>query len=80
MLGFGWRVLNQDRVDPLRFGPLHAIWSTLAAQAPAVAGAEILAAGLVLVAVCSAAGYALTYWNFQLTRNPAGTVHISRGW
>ena len=72
-------MLNQDRVDPLRLGPLHAIWTALAGQPSAAAVAEVLVAALVLVALLSAAGYALAYWNFRLTRNLAGTVRVSRG-
>jgi putative membrane protein len=79
VVGFGWRLLNQAQVDPLRLGPLREVWTALSGQPAAVAAAEVGLATVLAVAVCSAAGYALAYWNFTLTRTSAGTLHISRG-
>lgn len=35
--------------------------------------------GVVLVAGLSVVAYALTFWNFRLTRNDRGSLHVSRG-
>jgi putative membrane protein len=34
---------------------------------------------LLLVSVLSVGGYVLSFWNFRLTREPGGTLHIRRG-
>ena len=38
-----------------------------------------LLAVVLLVAVCSTAGYALAFWGYRLTRHPGGTIHVTRG-
>jgi putative membrane protein len=34
---------------------------------------------VVVVALLSTAGYLLAFWNFRLTRQPGGTLHVTRG-
>ncbi|AHH95426.1 PH domain-containing protein [Kutzneria viridogrisea] len=38
-----------------------------------------VAALLVVVTIASVLGYVLSYWNFQVTREPSGTLHIRHG-
>jgi putative membrane protein len=45
----------------------------------ALAIAAVAALVLVAVVVASTVGYALAFWDFRLTRNPGGTLHVTRG-
>jgi putative membrane protein len=79
LVGFVSQRLNEAQLDPAQFGPLQALAGRLS-QRPLwvlLAGA---AAGLVALAtVASVGGYVLAFWGFRLTRQPGGTLHVSRG-
>jgi putative membrane protein len=77
--GFILNAAQDARVDPRSVGVLNDLGDALARMGLAVAVAAVLAAFVVLVAVCSTAGYVLAFWGFRLTRHPGGTLHVVRG-
>jgi putative membrane protein len=79
VVAFAWRLVNEADLDPQRFGPLRAVIRQLTTLPVPLAAAEVLGAGLVVVALASTVGYVLAFWNFRLTRSPSGTLHVSRG-
>jgi putative membrane protein len=77
--GLTTRILDETHVDPGQLGPLSALLDRWEKAAVTV---EILAAAVALllaVAVASTVGYVLAFYRFRLTRNSAGTLHITRG-
>jgi putative membrane protein len=77
--GIASRLINEGDVDPKTFGPLRATIDHLSRIALPLAIAEVALAVVVFVAAASTAGYLLAFWNFSLTRNPRGTLHVTRG-
>ncbi|MGC9665706.1 PH domain-containing protein [Planosporangium sp. 12N6] len=73
------RTINETHVDPTRYGPMRALAGHLAHAPVALAGAEVFATCVAVVAVASTFGYVLAFWGFRLTRHPAGTLHVTRG-
>ncbi|WIX83943.1 PH domain-containing protein [Amycolatopsis carbonis] len=79
MLGTVYHFAHELNLDPVRYGPLREladrvteepVWLTVVAAAIGL---------LLLVSVLSVGGYVLSFWNFRLTREPGGTLHIRRG-
>jgi putative membrane protein len=79
LIGFGFRLLREARLDPTEFGPIqramgylrgHSVWLDVGLAVAAVALA---------VVILSVAGYVLSFWGFRLTRHPGGTLQVSRG-
>jgi putative membrane protein len=79
LAAFGFRLVSDAQVDPLRIGPLRVVLSSLSRVPLPVAVTEVVVAGMVLVAVASTVGYLLAFWRFRLVRQPGGTLHVSRG-
>jgi putative membrane protein len=77
--GFVWRIISEAQVDPERFGPLRATTNELRRVPLGVAVVEVALAVIAVVAVASALGYILAFWSFRLTRQPNGTLHVTRG-
>jgi putative membrane protein len=77
--GFVVNGANEAHVDPRSVGPLRALGDALAGAPLGLAIAAVAAAVLLVVALCSTAGYVLAYWGFRLTRHPGGTLHVARG-
>jgi putative membrane protein len=79
VVGFLANLANEAHFDPERSGPVRRVVHSLdtAPLAPAIAAVAALV--LVAVVVASTVGYALAFWDFRLTRNPGGTLHVSRG-
>ncbi|MCW2948528.1 MAG: rane-flanked domain protein [Actinoallomurus sp.] len=77
--GVAGRAANEAHLDPGRLGPLSTLldrWE----RAPVTAEIAMLVAALVVaVAVASTIGYVLAFYRFRLSRNSAGTLHITRG-
>ncbi|WP_156096206.1 PH domain-containing protein [Amycolatopsis jejuensis] len=79
ILGTVYQFARELHFDPVRFGPLRELTSRVLAQ-PVWMTVVWAAAGLLLVvSVLSIGGYVLSFWNFRLTREPGGTLHIRRG-
>ena len=77
--GFLANATSEADVHPSDFGPLRDAVDWLD-RAPLVAAIVVLAvAAIAAVAVASTVGYVLAFWDFRLTRNPRGTLHVTRG-
>ncbi|WP_163506333.1 PH domain-containing protein [Fodinicola acaciae] len=70
---------NDVRVAIVNYGPVKDTINSLQQMGILVAIAVILVALVLVVAICSTVAYVLAYWNFRLTREQAGTLHIRRG-
>jgi putative membrane protein len=75
---FGHSV-NDFRIALERYGPVQQTITAVEQMGVLAAIAIILVILLVVVAICSTVAYVLAYWNFRLTREEAGTLHIRRG-
>ncbi|MFC3455981.1 PH domain-containing protein [Amycolatopsis speibonae] len=74
-----WHFAHQLNIDPENVGPLRDLMDGLANTAVwliVVVAAVVL---LVVVSLLSVGGYVLSFWNFKLTRESEGTLHIRRG-
>ena len=79
VIGFAFNILNEAGFDLEDWGPARDLADSLG-HAPVVLVAVALAAlALVAVVIASTVGYALSFWDFRLTRHPGGTLHVSRG-
>jgi putative membrane protein len=79
LAAFASHVASEAHVDVGRLGPLRAALDQLSGTALAAAIAEVAVGSVVVVAVASTIGYVLAFWGFRLTRNPRGTLHVTRG-
>ncbi|WP_345363737.1 PH domain-containing protein [Actinoallomurus liliacearum] len=77
--GVVWRSLNEAHVDPRRIEVLSALLDRFGRTSPAVDVLVVVVALLVVVTVASTLGYVLSFHGFRLTRNDAGTLHVTRG-
>jgi putative membrane protein len=77
--GFLANATNEADLHPSDFGPLRDVvdWLDGAPLTPVIAVVAITA--IVAVAIASTVGYVLAFWDFRLTRNPRGTLHVTRG-
>ncbi|QYN25871.1 PH domain-containing protein [Amycolatopsis sp. DSM 110486] len=79
MLGTVYHFAHELNLDPVRYGPLRELADRVT-QEPLWLTVVTAAIGLLLlVSVLSVGGYVLSFWNFRLTREPGGTLHIRRG-
>ena len=79
ILGTVYHFAHELHFDPTSFGPVRDL-TARALEQPVWLTVLVAAAGLlVLVSVLSIGGYVLSFWNFRLTREPGGTLHIRRG-
>jgi putative membrane protein len=77
--GFLANATSEADLHPSDFGPLRDLVDWLDG-APLTAAIAVLAvAAIVAVAIASTVGYVLAFWDFRLTRNPRGTLHVTRG-
>jgi putative membrane protein len=78
-VGTVYHFAHELHFDPIQFSLVRAVVGHFA-DTPTWLSLVLAAAGLlVLVSVLSVGGYVLSFWNFRLTREPAGTLHIRRG-
>jgi len=77
--GFLANATNEANIHPSDFGPLRAIVDWLEGAPLAVAIVVVAAVAVATVSVASTVGYVLAFWDFRLTRNPRGTLHVTRG-
>nr|WP_233223300.1 PH domain-containing protein [Amycolatopsis sp. CA-128772] len=78
-VGTVYHFAHELHFDPIQFSLVQAVVGHFA-ETPAWVSVVLAAAGLlVLVSLLSIGGYVLSFWNFRLTREPAGTLHIRRG-
>jgi putative membrane protein len=77
--GFLTNVASEANFDPERYGPLRDLADRLDRAPVALTLAVLAFLALVAVIVASTVGYALSFWDFRLTRHPGGTLHVTRG-
>jgi putative membrane protein len=77
--GFLLNLVNEANVDPESFGPLRRLVHELEHAPTVVAIAELAALAAVAVIVASTVGYVMAFWDFRLTRQAEGTLHVTRG-
>ncbi|SFW67236.1 PH domain-containing protein [Amycolatopsis australiensis] len=78
-VGTVYHFAHELHFDPVRFSLVQAVVGHFA-ETPAWLSLALAAVGLlVVVSLLSVAGYVLSFWNFRLTREPAGTLHVRRG-
>jgi putative membrane protein len=77
--GVAGRAVNEAHINPGRLGPVSALldrWENAGIPVEILVFALVL---MVAVAIASTLGYVLAFYGFRLTRNSAGTLHITRG-
>jgi putative membrane protein len=77
--GFLANAINESDVHPRDFGPLRDVVDPLGSAPLAAAIAVLAVVAIAAVAIASTVGYVLAFWDFRLTRNPRGTLHVTRG-
>lgn len=77
--GVAGRAMNEAHLDPGRLGPLSSALDRWEHAGLPVEIAVVAGVLLVAVALASTSGYVLAFHGFRLTRNTAGTLHITRG-
>jgi putative membrane protein len=77
--GVAGRAVNEAHIDPGRLGPVSTLLDRWEHAAVPVEIAVFAVALMVAVAVASTLGYVLAFYKFRLTRNSAGTLHVTRG-
>ncbi|WP_410588280.1 PH domain-containing protein [Amycolatopsis sp. lyj-23] len=79
VVGTVYHFAHELHFDPIRFSLVQAVVGHFA-DTPVWLSLVVAAVGLlVLVSLLSVGGYVLSFWNFRLTREPAGTLHVRRG-
>jgi putative membrane protein len=79
VVGFGYRIISAANVNPTRFGPIHSLLHDVSGTSPALVVLATAALAVVVIVVFSTIGYVLAFWNFRLTRQASGTLHVNRG-
>ncbi|ANN15472.1 hypothetical protein SD37_07235 [Amycolatopsis orientalis] len=74
-----WHFAHQLNIAPENVGPLRELLDGLAGTAVWLIIVVAAVALLVVVSLLSVGGYVLSFWNFKLTRETEGTLHIRRG-
>lgn len=78
LVGFGYQIVSETRLNPAHVGPVQFALHALGAASTAVAALAIVVATATVVAIASTLGYVLSFWNFRLVRL-AGTLQVTRG-
>jgi putative membrane protein len=77
--GFLANAIDLSHIEPSDFGPLRDVVD-LIDSAPLAAVVTVLAVlAIAAVTIASTVGYALAFWDFRLTHDPRGTLHVTRG-
>ena len=79
LIGLGWRILNEARLDPTQLSAVHQIRAHLQRTPLWIDVLQVVALVIVAVTVLSVAGYVLSFWGFRLTRHAHGTLQADRG-
>ncbi len=77
--GVAGRAFNEGHVDPGQLGIVSTMLDRWERASVPVEVLEAAIALLVLVVIASTLGYVLAFFRFRLTRNSAGTLHVTRG-
>jgi len=79
VVGFAFNVLNEAGFDLEDWGPARELAASLGHAPVVIVAVGLALLALVAVVIASTVGYALSFWDFRLTRHPGGTLHVSRG-
>jgi putative membrane protein len=79
LLGLGWRVVSEGRVQVNRLAPYRVAVRQLDRWPLALDIGVVLVGVIAFVVIASTAGYVLAFWRFRLTRHSGGTLHVARG-
>jgi len=74
-----WHFAHQLNIAPENVGPLRDLLDDLANTALWLIVVVAAVGLLVVVSLLSVGGYVLSFWNFKLTRESEGTLHVRRG-
>ncbi|MGK4594284.1 PH domain-containing protein [Amycolatopsis sp. w19] len=74
-----WHFAHQLDIAPENVGPLRDLLDDLANTALWLIVVVAAVGLLVVVSLLSVGGYVLSFWNFKLTRESEGTLHVRRG-
>ncbi|RSN31479.1 hypothetical protein DMC61_15160 [Amycolatopsis sp. WAC 04169] len=74
-----WHFAHQLNIAPENVGPLRDLLDDLANTALWLIVVVAAFGLLVVVSLLSVGGYVLSFWNFKLTRESEGTLHVRRG-
>ena len=78
-VGFAANFANEAHLDPSSYGVLRDAIDRLRDAPLTLAVVVTLFTAVAVVALASTIGYVLAFWDFRLTRNPLGTLHVTRG-
>ncbi|MFC4086990.1 PH domain-containing protein [Amycolatopsis samaneae] len=79
LVGTVYHFAHELHLDPVELGPVRSLADQVTAAPLWLVVVLAAAALLVVVSLLSVGGYVLSFWNFRLTREPEGTLHIRRG-
>jgi len=77
--GFAANFASEAHIDLNEHGAFRGVIDTVRDTPIVLAILAGLVVGMVLVAIASTVGYVLAFWDFRLTRDPRGTLHVTRG-
>ena len=77
--GFAANFISEAHIDLREHSALRGVVDTVRDTPVGLAVLVGLVIGMVVVAIASTVGYVLAFWDFRLTRDPRGTLHITRG-
>jgi putative membrane protein len=77
--GFLANAIDLSHIHPGDFGPLRDVVDLLDSAPLAAVVAVLAVLAIAAVTIASTVGYALAFWDFRLTHDPRGTLHVTRG-
>jgi putative membrane protein len=77
--GFAANFISEAHIDLRQHSALRGVIDTVRDTPVGLAILIGVVIGMVVVAIASTAGYVLAFWDFRLTRDPRGTLHVTRG-
>jgi putative membrane protein len=77
--GFAANFISEAHIDLREHSALRGVIDTVRDTPVGLAVLIGVVIGIVVVAIASTVGYVLAFWDFRLTRDPRGTLHITRG-
>lgn len=79
LIGFGFRLLHEARLNPTDFGAVEGVLGYLRGHSVWLDVALAAAAVVIIVTILSVTGYVISYSGFRLTRHPGGTLQVTHG-
>jgi putative membrane protein len=79
VVGFAANFASEAHIDLREHSALRDVIDAIRDTPVVVAVAAALVVAIAVVAIASTVGYLLAFWDFRLTRNPRGTLHVTRG-